>query len=218
MKPLCEDHPAQRARTAIFGLLIGFGFAFGGAGMSSAQAEKGVEDRIAAHAAHGELTTRIAPDPVSTAESRVPPTAQDLTVNEMSGQAAQAQPDTPFTKDPAWREPRQACINVRLLRDFQVIDEEHAVFFESARRPYLVSFAGFCPELRFAVRIKTASRTGRLCGGAGERIFVGRFRCFVRTIERVSSPDHARYLVAERTRARQTSEAPQAAKTRETRL
>ncbi len=106
-------------------------------------------------------------------------------------------------RDPDWPEPRRDCINARLLRDFSVIDRRHAIFYESPRRPYLVTFQPGCFNLRFAFTIATRTRTGRLCGGAGDYIFVDRERCFVRSIERVASKEQARYLVQEREEERQ---------------
>ncbi len=104
--------------------------------------------------------------------------------------------------EPQFSEPRRDCIRVRLIRNFSTIDRYHAIFYESANRVYLVTFTSPCLNLRSAITIRAASRTGRICGFAGERIIVGRNvpeRCFVRSVERVDNAEHARFLVAERT-------------------
>ncbi len=172
------------------GLFVGVLIAFGPfPGLADGSRMHGLlADAVGDHLRQGELETRT-PLP---AMSYTPVPRQ--TVGQDAGD-----PPRPLKADPTWPEPRRDCINLRLLRNFQVIDRRHAIFIASVRRPYLVTFAGVCPELRFALRILTASRTGFLCGGAGERIIVRRFRCLVRTIERVASEDQARYLVAVRT-------------------
>ncbi len=196
MKPLCRHSSPCRARANSLVSVVALAGLLAAHGAQAAAGDGRLQSQIDAHAAHGELSTRIAPAPVSTTVKR---TAHNADAD--SGDAAQTEP---LEKDPSWRDPRPACLNVRLLRDFRVIDDRHAVLFESVSRPYLVTFA-FCPELRFAFRIVAASRNGRLCGGAGDRIFVRRFRCFVNRVERVSSPEHARYLVNTRSAARRNT-------------
>ncbi len=127
---------------------------------------------------------------------------QAVRADEPADQTEETDTDTDKDEKKTYPEPRRDCMSVRFLNNYKVIDRRHALFFESRSRPYLVTFASSCFGLRSSFQIKTASRTGEICGFAGERIIVGRGataeRCLVRSVERVESEEAARYWIAKR--------------------
>ncbi len=99
-----------------------------------------------------------------------------------------------------WPEPRRQCVNIRRVRNFSVIDNRHVVLYETRRRAFLLTVAGDCIGLRFAIGLKPFTRFGPdLCGFAGDRLLFRRSRfCFVTDVERVESLEHARFVVEQR--------------------
>jgi len=92
--------------------------------------------------------------------------------------------------------PKRDCVDVNRLSTYGVINPSYALFVERPKTQYLVHFKPRCTGLRFSNRIAAGSRTGRICGGAGETIKLSRYeRCFVRNVFRVESEEQARYWV-----------------------
>lgn len=90
------------------------------------------------------------------------------------------------------------CIYVPSIDDFHVIDNRHLTVSTSPRRIYLVTLWNRCTELRFAAQIAIKSTGSWTCSHSRDEILTETQRCMIDDIERVSSRDEARALVAER--------------------
>ncbi len=100
--------------------------------------------------------------------------------------------------DPAAEPPR--CVRLVNVNGYFTIDDEHLVLNGGASRHYLVTMWTSCPSLRFGTQVATTfGRYERVCRPFIEYV-VDRdgYRCPIKQVEEVDSPDAARALIAAR--------------------
>ena len=64
------------------------------------------------------------------------------------------------------------CFLQRSIDNFEVLNNSNLLVFEGRRRVYHVELAPSAVDLRHAYGIEFTSSTGRVCGRAGERLYV----------------------------------------------
>jgi len=64
------------------------------------------------------------------------------------------------------------CFTVSLARDFRYLDDRNLIVFVSARQPYHLELAPSCIGLRGEFEIALRARNDRMCGFAGDAVFV----------------------------------------------
>jgi hypothetical protein len=90
------------------------------------------------------------------------------------------------------------CFTVSLARDYRYLDDANLIVFAPARQPYHLELSQTCFNLRGEISIGLRSRTGRMCGFAGDAVLVGGAfpeRCSVLSVRRLDD-DQLRALVA----------------------
>ncbi len=122
-----------------------------------------------------------------------------LLVSVAVGAVAVAQePQTATEIDPAAEPPR--CVRLRMVNGYSVIDSRHLILNGGASRHYLVTMGESCPSLTFGAQLGTTfGRNERVCRPFLEYV-IDRdgWRCAIRQVEEVDSPDAARSLIAAR--------------------
>jgi hypothetical protein len=81
----------------------------------------------------------------------------------------------------------QQCVWFRSVSDWHALDEYNLLIWAPSRKhPYLVELDSPCREARWAESLAFSSRDSRLCGYGGDRILVGRDRCSIGAIHKLT--------------------------------
>lgn len=121
---------------------------------------------------------------------------------------AMAQDDTDEGAEEVPGEER-ACVNIRAVRTFDAIDDQHIYIREGSDGHFLLTMQHRCFNLRNSLGIGFRDTTGRSCSkGFGEIVYRDRMgggrgiqSCRIDTIERVESKDDAVAIVDARKEA-----------------
>ena len=91
-----------------------------------------------------------------------------------------------------------ACVNLRAINGYQVIDDRHLVLTGGASRYYLVTTRTRCSGLRFGAQIGTSfGDNARLCQPMVEYVIPDDgWRCAIDTVEEVESVEAAEQIAA----------------------
>ncbi len=103
----------------------------------------------------------------------------------------------------------RVCVNIRAVRTFDAIDDEHIYIREGSNNHFLLTMQHRCFNLRNSLGIGFRDTTGRSCSkGFGEIVYRDRMgggrgiqSCRIDTIERVESKDDAEAIVEARKEA-----------------
>jgi len=97
----------------------------------------------------------------------------------------------------------RACVHLRNINNYTVIDDRHLVLTGGASRHYLVTTRTRCSGMRYGAQIATSfGETARLCPPIAEFIIPDDgWRCLIDTVEEVDSVDAARELIQTRAAA-----------------
>ena len=106
------------------------------------------------------------------------------------------------TADPYAIDPSAECVQIRQVRNWGALDNEHVWLEASGRRQYLVTLWAPCPGIRFAQVIALKNAGSRICpNDFGSVLFddAGRtMRCPIGNVEPVGSRGEAEAIVEER--------------------
>lgn len=93
-----------------------------------------------------------------------------------------------------------ACVSLRAINGYQVIDDRHLVLTGGASRFYLVTTTTRCSGLRFGAQIGTSfGENARLCPPMVEYVIPNDgWRCAIETVEEVDSIEAAEQIAASR--------------------
>ena len=76
-------------------------------------------------------------------------------------------------EDKDWPKPRNDCVRIDLIRDFQVLDGKNLVVWAPSRRhPFHLRLFSQCFGLRSAEGVIFEGSLGRICGGAGDYLII----------------------------------------------
>lgn len=98
----------------------------------------------------------------------------------------------------------KVCINSRLVKGFNALDDQHIFIEERMNEFYLITLRSRCLGLDFVHAIGFKDTTSRICSkGFGEIVYRDRVsrqleKCFIDTIEPVVSKDEAKEIIAAR--------------------
>ena len=95
----------------------------------------------------------------------------------------------------------RVCINVRLIRGFDALSDEHLVVTTSGRDTYLLTMRRGCIGLGRAMGIAVSNNMSRLCSNSRGKVTYRDLsrrplQCQIENITAVESKEHARALVS----------------------
>ncbi|HEY8519528.1 MAG TPA: DUF6491 family protein [Gammaproteobacteria bacterium] len=100
----------------------------------------------------------------------------------------------------------EACFNVRDVRSFDALDDEHVYVRVRRNDHYVLTMVPGCIGLRDSFRIAISNDFSRVCSNSFATVtyrgLTGPETCRIRTVESVEDKEAAQALVASRRRAR----------------
>jgi hypothetical protein len=113
------------------------------------------------------------------------------------GCATSEEPGDPYALDP-----RENCVRIRTVRNWDALDDEHLWLEANGGRQYLMTLWARCPGIRFSQVIALSNAGGRICPNDFGSVLYddGRqpMRCQVGNVEPVGSRGEAEAIIEER--------------------
>ena len=109
---------------------------------------------------------------------------------------------TPGADDPYALDPRENCVRIRTVRNWDALDDEHIWVEANGARQYLMTLWARCPGIRFTQVIALSNASGRICPNDFGSVLYDdggqAMRCQIGNVEPVGSRSEAEAIIADR--------------------